>query len=398
MANHNHGQSAGHRFNTSRRAWLRSTLAGSVAAGWLGFSDLSRSLAGAETGRLIVRSRRPLDLETPVDVFDQWRTPNELFFVRTHFGEPASEAVAGQLEVGGLVKHAFRLTLDELRRERQISVPAVLQCSGNGRAFYEPRVPGVGWGRGAVGNAEWGGVRLIDLLERAGLSSEAEHIHFLGADAPPSPRTPAYLRSLPREKALDPHTLVALTMNGEPLPYLHGGPMRLVVPGWSGNHWMKWLQRIEASRQEAPGSYQQSSYRMTRTPRPPGADIKPSELIPVTTLNVKSLIASPSSGARLKAGRQEVRGVAWTGGEAHVTQVEIALGPENRWQPAELLDDDLPYTWRRWRFAWTADRPGRRTIRVRATDSANQTQPERPPWNRSGYLWNGIDEVWCEIA
>lgn len=382
--------------SSSRRAWLRSALAASLAAGWTNAPGLRRVLADDDATRLIVRSRRPLDLETPVAAFSEWRTPNDVFFVRSHFGEPVTDAATWELEIGGLLERPVRLRLEDLKREHQVTVPAVLQCSGNGRAFYEPRVPGVGWERGAVGNAEWTGLRLGDLLQRAGISPEARHIHLLGADAPPSPKTPTYLRSIPREKALDPSTLVAIAMNSAPLPHLHGGPMRLAVPGWSGNHWIKWLRRIEARRDEAPGFYQQTGYRLPRSPQPPGADIKPSELVPVTSLNVKSLIASPASGSRLKPGRHEVRGVAWTGGNAHVTRVEVAIGPKGRWQAAELLDKGLPYTWRRWRFTWPAE-PGRHQLRVRATDSLNQAQPDRTPWNRSGYLWNGVDEVWCEI-
>jgi sulfite oxidase len=383
----------------SRRAWLGRAIGSVAVARGLVISALAATegRAGeAAEERLIVRSRRPLDLETPVSVFRQWRTPNNLFFVRSHFGEPAVELSAWSLEITGLVERPLKLSLDELRGMKPAAVPAVLQCSGNGRAFYEPRIPGVPWERGAVGNAEWSGVRLVDLLERAGWKREAGHVHLLGADGPPSPKTPRFLRSLPIDRALDPSTLVATTMNGEPLPILHGGPLRLVVPGWSGNHWIKWLRTITLARDEAPGFYMQTGYRMPKVPAPPGADLKPSDLVPITVLNVKSLIAWPAAGATLPQGRHEVLGVAWTGA-GHVTKVEVALGPDGAWSPATLLDVDRPGTWRRWTWTWEARRPGRATLRARATDSNGQTQPERTAWNRSGYLWNGIDEVVCEV-
>lgn len=383
----------------SRRRWLRETLA--LAAGAAGLRGGPAWAEDAQSpssdAQLIVRSLHPLDLETPVSAFDRFLTPNDLFFVRTHFPEPAESRGPWTLAVGGKVKRELRLSPADVQAMPQHALPAVLQCSGNGRSLYAPRVPGVGWARGAVGNAEWAGVRLADLLGRAGLDKAAAHIHFLGADAPPNPRTPVYLRSLPVEKALDPNTLVATRMNGQPLPWLHGGPLRLIVPGWSGNHWMKWLRKIEASDVEAPGAYQQTSYRMPRTPVAPGVDVKLADMLPITTMNVKSLIARPAEGARLRAGRHEVQGVAWTGA-GHVTKVEVAIGEGGVWHTATLEGEPREFAWRLWRYAWNAEKPGQYALRVRATDSSGATQPETPPWNKSGYLWNGIDQSTCEIV
>jgi DMSO/TMAO reductase YedYZ molybdopterin-dependent catalytic subunit len=388
---------------TSRRRWLRAA-AGVMAAGAVGpWGDRLRrgeaeaGEAGESVTALIVRSSRPLDLETPVEVFDRFLTPNDLFFVRSHLGEPAVSLGPWRLHVRGLLERPLELGLDDLAAMESVTAPAVLQCSGNGRSFYTPTIPGVAWSRGAVGNAEWSGVRLVDLLRRAGLKMDEGHVHLFGADAPPSVKTPMYYRSIPLSRALDPGTLVALRMNGEPLPLLHGGPLRLVVPGWAGNHWIKWLRAITVSREEAPGFYQQSGYRMPKVPALPGAELKPSDLVPVTTMPVKSLVARPTAGSRLKAGRNEVRGVAWTG-VGHVTKVEVSAGPHGSWHPATLLNDERPGTWRLWRWTWDVPRPGRYQVRVRATDSEGQTQPEATPWNRSGYLWNGIDTVECEVV
>jgi sulfite oxidase len=382
----------------SRREWLRrSTATAVVTAGGIPARALVHGAAIEDEPGLIVRSRRPLDLETSVEAFDDWLTPNRLFFVRSHLGEPTVELDTWKLEVSGMVEQPLALSVGDLATMEVVTRPSVLQCSGNGRAFFKPTMPGVPWERGAVGNASWSGVRLADILKRAGARLDAGHVHLLGADLPPTPKTPSYLRSIPIARALDPTTLVATLMNGERLPWEHGGPMRLVVPGWTGNHWMKWLMRIVVEADEAPGFYQQTGYRIARTPAPPGADLKPGDLVPLTTLNVKSLISWPRPEARLRRGRVELRGVAWTGA-GFVERVDVAIGEAGAWQPAQLLGEPRAGTWRQWRLPWTADRSGRYVIRARATDSQGQVQPSSPPWNRSGYLWNGIDSVSCEIV
>ena len=358
---------------------------------------------GAVVGRepvaepeMIVRSRRPLDAETPVEVFESQITPTRLFFIRSHFGAPAVSLIdQWTLAIDGGVKQKQAFTLDDLSKFKQVTIPAVLQCSGNGRAYYSPTVPGVGWLKGAVGNAEWKGVRLAELLDRAGVEPGMAHVHLHTADGPPMPKTPAYLRSIPLDRARLESTLVATRMSGEPLPTEHGGPIRLVVPGWSGNHWIKWLRTAVVSKDEAPGPFQQSSYKIPIRPTPPEVVLKPSDLKSVTVMNVKSLIARPMAGMIVRPGRIEARGVAWTGGEATVTRVEIAVG--GVWHDAILEGPARPYTWRRWRFAFKTDGPGAIVLRARATDSTGDVQPEISPWNKSGYLWNGYDQVAFEV-
>lgn len=380
----------------NRRDALRQGLGGAVLLGTgLGLAGAAASDAGAAEVEMILRNTRPLDLETPVTALDHWLTPNDSFFVRSHLSTP-KVGPHWNLAVGGMVDRAHELSLADISKLEQVTVPAVLQCSGNGRANFVPRVPGVPWDRGAVGHAEWSGVRLADLLEQAGVRKGAAHVHFLGADPPPSPKTPVYLRSLPIERALEHDTIVATKMNGEPLPFLHGGPMRLVVPGWTGNHWMKWLMRITVAQDEAPGTYQQSGYRIAKTPAPPGAVLKPSDVVPLTWMNVKSLITFPGEGTQLKAGRNEIRGVAWTG-RGHVTKVEFSTDRQPQWVAAELKGEPRQGSWRTWRVVWDAPQAGKYTLRVRATDSHGEVQPEVPAWNKSGYLWNGIDQVHCEV-
>lgn len=344
--------------------------------------------------RLLIRNDRPLNAESSVEAFQDWATPVDAFFVRSHFGPPVTAFEPWRLEIEGEVEQPLDLSLDDLQTLPQIEVGAVLQCAGNGRGFFQPTVPGVPWMRGAVGNALWRGPRLSALLERARPKPGAAHIHVYGADAPPHPRTPPFLRSIPLEKALDEATLLATTMNGAPLPDLHGGPLRLVTPGWTGNHWHKWVRTLVVSHIEAPGFYQQTGYRMPRTPYPPGATPPAGELVPVTAMNVKSLITGPSRGAVLSAGSLEAQGVAWTG-LGTVERVEVSLN-DGPWAPAIVEATPHPYAWRRWRMALTL-KPGRHQLRARATDSLGETQPITTPWNRSGYLWNGIDAVEFEV-
>ena len=281
--------------NASRREVLRRGLVGAVLPTWWGRlapSSVARGDDLAATPGLIVRSSLPLDAETPVEAFDRFLTPNDIFFVRSHFGPPATTLAPWRFEVDGLVDRPLALGLDELKDKfESVTIPAVLQCSGNGRAYFKPTIPGVGWDRGAVGNAEWTGVRLLDILRAAGIKPDAAHVHLHGADLPPHPNTPAYFRSIPLARAVDPGTIVATAMNGQPLPRLHGGPLRLVVPGWAGNHWIKWLRKVTVSRDEAPGFYMQTGYKIPKVPTPPDVVLKPTDVVPVTTLNVKSLIA-----------------------------------------------------------------------------------------------------------
>ena len=386
--------SKAHRMSrSSRREFLQRALAGSTLPWVGGWAAQAGFLDDAD---LIVRSTRPLDAETPVGAFDRFLTPNNQFFIRSHFGPPAVGLSPWRLEVEGLVNQPTSLSLDQLDGLENVTLPAVLQCSGNGRAFFQPTIAGVGWERGAVGNAEWSGPRLVDVLKRAGLQPEAAHVQLHGADTPPNPKTPAFYRSIPLARALDPSTILATRMNGEPLPLLHGGPIRLVVPAWAGNHWIKWLRKLRVAKDEAPGFYQQTGYKIPKVPTPPGVDLKPSDVTPVTTLNVKSLIARPLEGAKLKAGRVEVRGVAWTG-EGVVKSVEIQTTEGGAWLPAKLEGEPKPGTWVAWTYPWDATL-GRHAIRARATDTLGQVQPETSPWNKSGYLWNGIDRVAFEVA
>ena len=228
----------------SRRAFLGQLLGGAAAtwaAGYLNpetlWGQTSKQEPQGNPG-LMTRVTRPFDAETRVKEFDSYFTPNDRFFVRSHFGPPPPEQITEKvwrLHVKGLVDQPLELTMEDLAKFDRVSVTAVVQCSGNGRAFHRPRAAGVQWERGAVGNAKWTGVRLRDVLSHVGVQPSARHLQMLGADRPVSAMTPLFLRSIPIEKAMHPDTLLATHMNGEPLPLLHGAPLRLITPGWMGD-------------------------------------------------------------------------------------------------------------------------------------------------------------------
>lgn len=398
--------------HVDRRTFMRGLLAGGALAAAPGLDGLRaacEAIAGGPAmaatpgpvkADLIVRSSRPIDLETPVAWFEHEITPNEAFFVRSHHDEPRVDTATWRLRVEGLVDHEIALTLADLKALPRHEVTAVLQCSGNGRAFYRPRVPGVPWEKGAAGNARWAGARLADVLARAGVKPGAAHVVAQGADQPVLPATPRFGRSLPLGKALHPDTLVAYEMNGAPLPHLHGHPARLVVPGWVGDDWVKWLATLRVQEREFEGFFVQTAYRYPKAPVAPGTKVAPADMAPMTEMAVKSLIAAPGAGARLGAAPTWIKGVAWTGGDARVTKVEVSTDGGGSWRPATLLGEDRPYAWRRWQFDWLPPAEGgKATIMARATDDRGQRQPiGEAPWNPSGYQWNAADAVEVEVV
>jgi sulfite oxidase len=208
-----------------------------------------------------------------------------------------------------------------------------------------------------------------------------------------SDRTPLFLRSIPLEKALHPDTLLAYRMNGEPLPLLHGAPLRVITPGWMADSCTKWLTDITVLEREAEGYYMEQAYRYPARPGAPGETVAPDEMDPVTRMVVKSLIVSPGEGMTLPAGEVLIRGVAWSGDDRLVTRVEVSVDDGRTWEDAALVGDEVPYAWRQWTFVWRDVRPGTHAILSRATDDHGTYQPLHPPWNPGGFLWNGPDRV-----
>ncbi len=377
--------------NRSRRQFLGQLLA---AGGLAGLAP--RAAFAAPGAGMIQRVGRPLDLETPVSAFSSWATPTEQFFVRSHFDAAVVDEAAWTLTVDGSVRRPLTVGLAALGRYSEVTLAAVLQCAGNGRAFFQPKVPGVQWEKGAMGNAEWTGVRLADVLEDAGVSLADGHVVLAGADSPMLPATPRFERSLPLAKAMHPDTLLAYRMNGRPLQVDHGFPLRAVVPGWAGDIWLKWLVSVRVQPDEAQGFFMQTGYRIPREPVPPGTDIPAAQKVPVTVMPVKSLIASPRTGVRLENGPCEVRGVAFSG-EAPLAAVDVSTDGGETWRPAELFGRADRWAWRQWRYAWRPEKPGSYVVLSRATDAAGKVQPPHGVWNPSGYFWNAVDSVALEV-
>src|SRR5262249_43342580 len=273
--------------SSSRRDFLTETGILAVALGVRRFLPLGSALAqtGTPSSKLIVRSENPQDLETPINLLDTWITPNDLFYVRSHIYTPKIDTATWRLQVDGEVNEPLTLTLDDLKKYSESTQVVTLECSGNGRAFYEPTIPGAQWEKGAVGNARWTGVRLADVLKRAGVKPGAKFITIDGADVPMA-KVPDFIRSLPMEKAMHPDTLLATQMNGEPIPISHGYPLRLVTPGWTGNNSVKWVTRITVANQPTDAFFYKTAYRYPTMPVAPGATVDAANMIPLTALTV----------------------------------------------------------------------------------------------------------------
>ena len=339
---------------------------------------------------MILHNDRPEDLETPVKYFDSWVTPLDAFFVRQHLPRPVIDPAKYQVKLNGMVSKPMDLSLADLLKLPQHTVPATLECTGNGRSFYTPKLPGIQWGRGAVGNAEWTGPRLSDVLKLAGVNTAAKFLEIDGADTGVM-KTPDFIRCMPMEKAMHPATLLALKMNGE-TPDIHGVPARLIVPGWDGTSWVKWVVRLTAADKESGGFFMNPGYRYPKYALAPGSAPRPAELEVIEGMPVKSTLTSPEDQSKAPLGPMVIRGFAWAGEHA-IERVEVSTDGGSKWQSAQLSTQKLPFAWRLFTLKWTPKEPGYYTILSRATDTAGRVQPFVPAWNPSGYLWNGIDKI-----
>lgn len=353
-------------------------------------NENSPVIAGED--RMIVRSPRFLDLEMPPEFANSWLTPVPHFYVRNHMFEPTKlSAARWELSIGGEVEKPLTLTLTDLARAEQHSVINTMECAGNGRGFQNPKVPGIQWQRGAVGNARFTGPRLADVLRRAGVKATGKHVMFRGLDEVPG-NVPPFIRSIPIEKALDSDTLIATHMNGVALTQHHGFPARALVPGWVGAASCKWLTEIKVLDKEFEGNFMKPGYRYPNHPVAPGGTVSPDDTHPLTGLAVKSFIGGPADGSKLKAGSVHIYGVAWAG-EADIVKVEISTDAGQTWIMAVLGKERAHYAWRLWSYPWKPSKTDHYTILSRATDSQGRVQPDVADWNPSGYLYNAVDKV-----
>jgi DMSO/TMAO reductase YedYZ molybdopterin-dependent catalytic subunit len=354
-------------------------------------SAASPALPGKE--EMIHHPSSSLELEMPFDLLQLQITPISHFFVRNHLDQPAiSPGAEWRLTVTGEVEQPCSLSFSDLTGFAPHSITAVLECAGNGRAFYRPETPGTQWQRGAVGNAHFSGVRLRDLLLRIGLKATGKHVMFRGLEEA-SPQTPPFIRSIPIEKALDEDTLVATHMNHAPLTKHHGAPARVIVPGWIGASWCKWLTEIRVIDKEFDGEFMKNAYRIPRHPVSPGTSISHDDTCALTKLNTKSIIVSPVNGTTVKAGTLRISGAAWTNDVAEITGVDISTDAGVTWNAAELEGDPVRYAWRLWSYTWKNAEPGSHIIMSQALDSRGNRQPETAAWNPGGYLYSAVDRV-----
>jgi len=345
----------------------------------------------------IVRGEAPLNLEMPFETFDSFITPTESFYVRTHFPIPSIDRDAWWLRVEGAVENPFSINYEELLELESMIVPVTLECAGNNRNFLEPKAKGVQWGLGAVGTAEWTGVPLSSLLDRAGVKPPACDVILEGADGGEleEAKRPAgkmqFARSIPLAKARR-DVLLAYKVNGVELPSQHGFPLRAIVPGWYAMASIKWLQRIIVTDRSFTGYYQTMDYSYWQR----RGDI--GELAPLTEMQVKAEIARPARGEIVAANSNVyVHGAAWTC-DAEIAKVELSTDGGASWNEASLIDKQIPNVWRRWKYQWQApSQPGQKILIARATDSQGRTQPvERDP-DRGTYMINHLLPIEVEV-
>lgn len=347
---------------------------------------------------MIIRSTRPEDLEMPLSDFTDYITPIEHFFVRTHVYVPSVNLREWRLKVDGNVVTPVTFTMDDFKTLPSVELVAVVECAGNGRAFFEPSVAGAQWAYGGVGNGRWRGARLSDVLKKAGIKDTAKQVLFDGADQPIG-KMQDFRRTITVKKALDPNTLLAYEMNGQILPVKHGFPLRVVAPGWASDSWVKWVTSITVLDKEFDGFWMKSAYRKPDHPVPPGMALAPEQMVPVTSLRVKSVIATPSDRSTVPPGRPvAIRGVAWSGDAGPVTSVDVSVDNGRSWRAARLGRNKSVFGWREWEFTWTPTREAYFTIMARARDASGDTQPIAEEWNPSGYGWNVVQRVGVNVA
>lgn len=348
-------------------------------------------------GEMIVQRIRPPLLETPLKALgESVITPNDRMFVRSNWDFPtAINAANYRVAVGGAVTKPVELTLDEIVGAGEpVEVVAVNQCAGNGRGLSTPRVTGTQWGNGAMGCARWTGVRLKDVLAKAGLVPGAKRVRFAGLDVPPMAGAPQFIKSLPIDIALRDDVLVAWGMNGEPLPMLHGYPLRIVVPGWFSTYWVKMLATIEVLSGEDDSYYVAKSYRVPARPITP--DDKDFPTVSITAMPPRALITSHADGAVVKRGAPlTLRGVA-LGGDAALARVDLV--GEGFEMPCTLGPDEGPYAFRLWEVTIPDVTQNLANIGVRAANVNGAVQPEALAWNPSGYARNVIERITLRLA
>lgn len=391
----------------TQRALDRRDFLGAVAAGALAPS-LGHAQAPAaawsneeilrgKDAALQVHSDRPLTGSAPAEYLSFDVTPTNRLFIRNNLNTPRIDASRHALRIQGLVDKTIEIGLDDLKRLTMVTTQAMLECAGSGRTAFNPVPRGTPWSRtGGMGCPNWTGVRLADVLKLAGVQGAAKHVAFGGVDVGAVATAPPVVRSIPIAKAMDAHTLIAIAVNDEPLPPVHGYPMRAMVPGWVGSASIKWLSSITLLDAPFKGTYMDDSYRIPRQPVPAGSRM-PADAVSTEDWPVKSMIVSPAPNTKHRAGGTiAFYGYAWAG-ERSIVRVEVSFDGGAKWEDAILREPRDKYAWRGF-VAYVRDvKPGSVTCMARATDSGGNTQPMNTPWNPLGYFWNGAHSVTVSV-
>jgi DMSO/TMAO reductase YedYZ molybdopterin-dependent catalytic subunit len=347
---------------------------------------------------LILLTMRPPQLETPFAVFNESvLTPNDAFFVRYHLAQipTAIDPDEFRVAIQGKVNSPMNLSLTELKTNFEpVEVVAVNQCSGNGRGFSNPRVGGGQLGNGAMGNARWKGVRLKDLLSKAGVAAGAKQVTFSGLDRPVMEKTPAFVKALDADHALDGDLMLAYEMNGADLPMLNGYPLRLIVPGYYGTYWVKHVNQITVLDEQFNGFWMDTAYRIPNNLCgcvEPGT--APASTRPIARLNVRSFITSLADGNKLVVGQPlTVRGIAFDGGYG-ISGAWFSEDGGKTLRAATLGKDYGKYAFREWSIPFTPQHAGTYDLQVSATNRIGQSQPLAALWNPAGYMRNVVETV-----
>ncbi|GAC1413494.1 MAG: molybdopterin-dependent oxidoreductase [Candidatus Velthaea sp.] len=382
---------------------LLGSIAGAVPMTRGVFTNGDRELVAFPQKRpLMVLSPRPPLLETPFAVFNEGVfTPNDAFFVRWHLaGIPTSiDTRTFRIAVKGAVDRNLALSLDDLRhRFEAVEVAAVNQCSGNSRGFFGPRVTGGEWQNGAMGNALWKGVRLKDILAKAGLKAGAKQVQFNGLEKPVLPQTPDFKKSLNVDVATAPDIIVAYEMNGKPLPVLNGFPVRLVVPGWFSTYWVKMLSEITVLDHVDDQFWMKTAYRI---PAVNNGNVLPTDegyaTVPINVMRVRSFVTNLTNGETLKSGEQPLRGIAFDGGSG-IKTVEYSVDGGKTFAAATLEEDHGRFSFRRWNAKITLEAGKKYTLACRATGNDGGVQTTDAFWNPGGYMRNSIESYEVSVA
>lgn len=316
------------------------------------------------------------NLGMDLGLLDGFYVPNDLFFVRSNGDNPEIDPETWRLTIDGEVEREITLSLSDLQAMSQVEQASFLECTGNGRSRFQPVAEGTTWKNDAAGNAIWGGVPLRDVLALAGVKASGVEVVSQGGDLE------IMKRGLPVGVAMQPSTLIALRMNGEPLPVVHGFPARLIVPGWAGIASTKWLTRLTVSDEPFVGPFQGDLYVVY--------DADGTPIAPVREMPVKSIIVSPEEGGNVLPS-STATGFAWSG-YGGISRIETSLDNGESWQPADIVEEAGPYSWVRWEQRLELD-PGQYEILARATDRRGLQQPWKAFWNQKGYFMNEIQRV-----